>query len=144
MKDLLKKAVELVEMLEEENAVTKALGKQLSAKKADWDEIDRKHQAADNQLAARERVVCKLEAFSKEKAVHEENVKKYNEDKKKLAERIEENMKKTKELDKAMKEATDKEALFTKKSAILEAEKAEIARKEKIKAEILTELRKGL
>ena len=144
MLEVLQKLQDLVTELENKNAATQVLNDQLSAKKLALSDVERRQLAAANQLSARERVVGKLEDLEKGKADLAEKLAKYQEDRNKLAERIVENSKKTKELDEAIKKANDKEALYCKKRDAMHIKEAEIARREKIRQEILTELRKGI
>ena len=144
MLEVLKQVADLIESLEAKNAKADILNQQASAKKASWDAIEKKHQAAANQLAARERLVGKLEDLAKGQAELKEKVAKYQEDKAKLAVSLESSIRKNKELDEAIKAANDKHDMYAKKRDALEVEKAEIARKEKVRAELLNEIRKGL
>ena len=142
--EVIQKLQDLVTELENKNAATQVLNDQLSAKKLALSDVERRQLAAANQLSARERVVGKLEDLEKGKADLAEKSKKHQEDRTKLAERIVENSKKSKELDEAIKSANDKEALYCKKRDALHIKEAEIDRKNKVRQEILAELRKGL
>ena len=144
MQEALRKAAELVTLLETKNAETAVLNKQLSDKKLVLADVERRQIAADKQLSARERLVGKLEDLEKGKVDLAENLKKHQEEKAKLAERVIENSKKAKELDEAIKSANDKEAMYCKKRDALHIKEAEIDRKNKVRQEILAELRKGI
>jgi len=144
MLEVIQKLQDLVTELENKNAATQVLNDQLSAKKLALSDVERRQLAAANQLSARERLVGKLEDLEKGKVDLAEKQKKHQEEKAKLAERVIENSKKSKELDEAIKSANDKEALYCKKRDALHIKEAEIDRKNKVRQEILAELRKGL
>jgi len=144
MIEVLKTLDKLVTDLGNEMAKTEALNKQISSRKAELSEVERKQTAAATQLAARERVVGKLEDLEAGKKKLEENTKKLQEEKVIVKEQSESNIKKGVELQKAIDYNNKMQAIYQKKVGVLQEREAEIARREKIKTEILAELRKGI
>jgi hypothetical protein len=78
VQEVLKKAEELVTLLEEQNATAAVLNKQLSDKKLEQEDVDRKLSAASNQLGARERIVKNIENVKDEKDRVAESIKRTN------------------------------------------------------------------
>ena len=144
MHEVTKKIDELLTMLEDKNKAQEALNAQISSRKAVLDEVERKQSAAANNLAARERLVGKLEDLSKGQADLSEKFKAYAEDKVKLEKAKEEVSAKDKKTEEALKQALDSKAYYEKKLAALEAEKETMAKEKAIRAKILDEIRKGI
>ena len=142
MQEVLKKLVDLVEELGKKNETTAALNTQLAAKKAEWDAIDKKHQAAANQLSARERIVAKVEDVEKAKSAIAEVAKKASEDRAKAVELVKDTEAHHAAVSKKEKELDEMLAVVTKKNAVMDAREIEYATKFKLMREkVLDELK---
>lgn len=141
MQEVLKKAADLVEVLEKKIATTDVLNKQLSDRKAYWDSTEKRQQAADNQLSARERIVTKFEDVQKAKDEVKETARRVAEDKLKINIKTKELDKRQKSLEAQEKELEEMKAVFAKKNANMDAREIEYDAKFKLmKKKVVEEL----
>ena len=143
MQEVLKKAADLVALLEEKISSTEALNKQLSEKKIAQLELDKKQQAASNQLSARERIVSRIEDIEKARNEMKESAKKV------AADKVKNNIKasalnaKEEALDKEKEDLEVMKAVYAKKNANMDAREIEYNTKFKLMREKVLEEIKG-
>ena len=144
MTEVLQKIRQLHDLLEEKITANDKKTLELREEKAKQDERERKQNATAIHLAAKERIVKKVGDLVEAQEEVELGRKEVASEKARLADRIAENIKLKATLEKEIEETKKAQALFIKKRDAIEVEKAEIAKREKIKQDILNELRKGI
>lgn len=143
MQEVLKKIDELYTLMAEKTSVLdQEIGK-LKDRKAKQEEVERVQAATAAHLAARERIIKKYEDFDKRVKEVDKKEQDLNKEKLILKERIEANVKRQKELDKAVAEAEAAKALFVKKRDAVEKEKEEIENERKLRAKIMDEIKRN-
>ena len=143
MLEVIKKLDGLVTLLETKNATAQALIEKVSKKKLALEDVERKQEAANNQLSARERILGKYEDFEAEKGKVAESLKRV------VAMRAA-NATKEKELTdgkKDLKESSDNletmKAIYLKKTNNIDALKKKLALEKKLMKEKILEEIKG-
>ena len=143
MLEVLQKVADLIKLLEEKNASTDTLNKQLSNQKLALADVERRQMATDRQLSARERLVSKSEETEKSKQDMKDAVARALSDKIKNNEKAAELAKEAEKLAKDRTEVEGMRRLFTRKNENMDNLKVQLEKEKKLMREKILEELKG-
>ena len=143
MLEVLQKVADLIKLLEEKNASTDTLNKQLSNQKLALADVERRQMATDRQLSARERLVSKSEETEKSKQDMKDAVARAAVAKIKNNEKAAELAKEAEKLAKDRTEVEGMRRLFTRKNENMDNLKVQLEKEKKLMREKIFEELKG-